>query len=444
MQTHVQAPAEQSQKQSQSLQQPAQLFAEPQTSFEDSRPSAAQLKTQQTIMGNSPQQQKHQGLQAKMNASCHIQKMQTLQTKMAAGTVAQREEEDEPLQAKLEDDTAQREAVAEAPKPNNTGLPENLKSGIESLSGMSMDHVKVHYNSSQPAQLNAHAYAQGSEIHVAPGQEQHLPHEAWHVVQQAQGRVRPTVQMKGDVPVNDDVGLESEADLIGGRALQMVAEKQNTRPDSISSTLQLQALASNYTKGLIPRSHNDTTTYPIQCMMNVTLETNNTDKKSLSAKGKVEDFDSGTSPGKKGWVGVNKYRASYKITSKDGKFEDEGTVGALKNSFTNPEAGHVLAKQNGGDGTDENNIFAQDGGTNNSIYKRFENEMRTKMNRYDATDEVNFKCYLAGNNITQGAIADEGLSDASSISSDEEASSSDEEMSASDEEASSSDEEMSS
>jgi hypothetical protein len=50
---------------------------------------------------------------------------------------------------------------------------------------MSMDHVKVHYNSSQPAQLNALAYAQGSDIHVAPGQEQHLPHEAWHVVQQA-------------------------------------------------------------------------------------------------------------------------------------------------------------------------------------------------------------------------------------------------------------------
>ncbi len=70
------------------------------------------------------------------------------------------------------------------------------RSGIESLSGMSMDSVKVHYNSEKPAQLNAHAYAQGTEIHVAPGQEQHLPHEAWHVVQLAQGRVQPTMQMK--------------------------------------------------------------------------------------------------------------------------------------------------------------------------------------------------------------------------------------------------------
>lgn len=108
-----------------------------------------------------------------------------------------------------------------AKKSNNTGLPDNLKSGIESLSGMSMDHVKVHYNSEKPAQLQAHAYAQGSDIHVAPGQEKHLPHEAWHVVQQAQGRVKPTMQMKGDVSVNDDAGLEHEADVMGGKALQL-------------------------------------------------------------------------------------------------------------------------------------------------------------------------------------------------------------------------------
>ncbi|MDQ1829294.1 eCIS core domain-containing protein [Massilia scottii] len=101
---------------------------------------------------------------------------------------------------------------------NNAGLPDQLKAGMESLSGMSMDHVKVHYNSAQPAQLNAHAFAQGSDIHLAPGQERHLPHEAWHVVQQAQGRVRPTMQMKAGVPVNDDAGLEREADVMGARA----------------------------------------------------------------------------------------------------------------------------------------------------------------------------------------------------------------------------------
>lgn len=104
---------------------------------------------------------------------------------------------------------------------NRTGLPDQVKSGVESLSGMSMDHVRVHYNSPKPAQLNAHAYAQGSDIHVGPGQERHVPHEAWHVVQQAQGRVKPTMQMREGVPVNDDRGLEAEADRMGARALQV-------------------------------------------------------------------------------------------------------------------------------------------------------------------------------------------------------------------------------
>ena len=107
------------------------------------------------------------------------------------------------------------------PRANNTGLPDQLKSGIESLSGLSLDHVRVQYNSAQPAQLNALAYAQGSDIHLAPGQERHLPHEAWHVVQQAQGRVRPTMQIKDGVPVNDDVGLEREADVMGSKALKL-------------------------------------------------------------------------------------------------------------------------------------------------------------------------------------------------------------------------------
>ena len=109
---------------------------------------------------------------------------------------------------------------ASPPKPNNTGLPDPLKAGIESLSGLSVDNVNVHYNSSQPAQLNALAYAQGSDIHIAPGQEQHLPHEAWHVVQQAQGRVKPTMQMKGGININDDASLEKEADTMGKNASQ--------------------------------------------------------------------------------------------------------------------------------------------------------------------------------------------------------------------------------
>src|SRR5690606_3747 len=95
-------------------------------------------------------------------------------------------------------------------RKNDTGMPDSLKSGIENVSGYDMSDVKVHYNSQKPAQLQALAYAQGTNIHVAPGQEKHLPHEAWHVVQQKQGRVQPTVQMKQGIPVNDNEGLERE------------------------------------------------------------------------------------------------------------------------------------------------------------------------------------------------------------------------------------------
>lgn len=116
------------------------------------------------------------------------------------------------------------EGTTEKPASNNTGLPDDLKSGIENLSGYSMDDVQVHHNSDKPAQLNAHAYAQGTDIHLGSGQEKHLPHEAWHVVQQKQGRVKPTMQMKGGVNVNDDKGLEKEADVMGERALNTQIE----------------------------------------------------------------------------------------------------------------------------------------------------------------------------------------------------------------------------
>lgn len=107
---------------------------------------------------------------------------------------------------------------ASAPlRPNNTGLPDDLKNSVEALSGYSLDDVRVHYNSSKPAAVQAYAYTQGTDIHLAPGQEKCLPHEAWHVTQQMSGRVPPTTSI-GGVAVNDDASLEREADVMGARA----------------------------------------------------------------------------------------------------------------------------------------------------------------------------------------------------------------------------------
>lgn len=121
-------------------------------------------------------------------------------------------DEDELLQGKFETSIVQREEI---------DIPDNLKNGIEAPSGYSMDDVRVHYNSPKAAQLQALAYAQGTDIHVAPEQKQHLPHEACYVVQQKQGRVQPTMQLQG-VNVNDNGGLEKEADVMGGKAVEKV------------------------------------------------------------------------------------------------------------------------------------------------------------------------------------------------------------------------------
>ena len=114
----------------------------------------------------------------------------------------------------------------EAP-PNRTRMPDHLKSGIENISGMDLSGVRVHYNSSKSKQLNALAYTQGQEIHVGSGQEKHLPHEGWHVVQQKQGRVKPTLHAKG-VSINDNEALEHEADVMGAKVLSNTAQLQSS------------------------------------------------------------------------------------------------------------------------------------------------------------------------------------------------------------------------
>ncbi|MBK6265244.1 GNAT family N-acetyltransferase [Marivirga sp. S37H4] len=178
--------------------------------FVDNRPEAVAQRKLQEMANNSPQAKQAAQLQA-MADNSSLQQRQAIQKKV-----------------------------------NNTGLPDNLKSGIENLSGYSMDDVKVHRNSDKPAQLQAHAYAQGTDIHLSPGQEKHLPHEAWHVVQQKQGRVKPTMQLKGKVNVNDDAGLEKEADVMGAKALQENSNTSSKISDKYLENEGVQQLMSPY------------------------------------------------------------------------------------------------------------------------------------------------------------------------------------------------------
>ena len=163
------------------------------------------------------------------------------------------------FQAMADSQSAQQQPIQK--KENNTDLPDNLKTGVENLSGISLDDVKVHRNSDKPAQLQAHAYAQGTDIHLGAGQEKHLPHEAWHVVQQKQGRVKPTMQMKGGVLVNDEMGLEKEADVMGQKAQSVGMISETGNDISTAQRMEKKVIQGKFTLGTSPQFSK---TQPIQ------------------------------------------------------------------------------------------------------------------------------------------------------------------------------------
>lgn len=187
--------------------------------LKDNRPEAIQMKRLQE-MANTHSNRDASELVDKRPEAIQMKKLQEMANESAKRDALELvDKRPETLQMKRLQEMANRSVDQTIQKKENkTGLPNSLKSGLENLSGHSMDDVKVHYNSNKPAQLQAHAFAQGTDIHLASGQEKHLPHEAWHVVQQKQGRVQPTVQMKGRTPINNDTGLENEADIMGAKA----------------------------------------------------------------------------------------------------------------------------------------------------------------------------------------------------------------------------------
>lgn len=141
--------------------------------------------------------------------------------------------------------------------PGSASLPDRLKTGIEHLAGLPMDDVVVHRNSSVPQRLQALAFAKGTDIHLASGQEHHLPHEAWHVVQQKQGRVRaPEISQQDGTSINDDPGLEREADQMGARALHGTIAEGSRKP-SLSPAPLSAATAVTQCKKKVPTGFGD-------------------------------------------------------------------------------------------------------------------------------------------------------------------------------------------
>jgi hypothetical protein len=125
-------------------------------------------------------------------------------------------------------------------------MPEAVQAKMERALGSDFSAVRIHEGPRAEA-LGAQAYTQGSDIHFAPGRydphgaqgQELLGHELTHVVQQSQGRVQATTQAKG-LPVNDDPGLEQEADEQGARAArgEAVDAAGGARAPAMPDTLQ--------------------------------------------------------------------------------------------------------------------------------------------------------------------------------------------------------------
>ncbi|WP_198145046.1 eCIS core domain-containing protein [Microscilla marina] len=190
-----------------------------------------QLKTQKTL--GKPQSIKtsspYQPIPSRTGQQPPIQSKQS----KLGGPIPSKQGKLDPIKAKQR--PIQR---AEKGKPSSQGssTETQLKHNVSQLMGVDVTNTQVHYNSDKPTQLKAEAFAQGNQVHLAPGKERHLGHELAHIGQQKQGRVKPTLQMKGGTSINDDPQLEQEADKIGDKALQMKLPQGSTLPLPQKST----------------------------------------------------------------------------------------------------------------------------------------------------------------------------------------------------------------
>ncbi len=118
----------------------------------------------------------------------------------------------------------------EAKAQDTTGATEEGHTGevmskMESAFGADFSNIKINKNSSDAEDMGALAYTKGNQIDFAPGQynpqsqsgQELLGHELAHVVQQREGRVKANSSVNGQA-VNNDPGLEKEADDLGKKA----------------------------------------------------------------------------------------------------------------------------------------------------------------------------------------------------------------------------------
>jgi hypothetical protein len=158
-----------------------------------------------------------------------------------------------PPQFSLESSPAQLKAGA-APsggisEGSSVTLPPEVSAKMESTMDVDTSQINIKKDSEKAEAAGALAMAQGNEIHFAKGQydpnskqgQSLIGHEVKHFEQQSKGQVQATSSVNG-MPVNDNAGLEAEADRAGEQAAQAkadpnaVAQKKSASPSAPSNT----------------------------------------------------------------------------------------------------------------------------------------------------------------------------------------------------------------
>jgi hypothetical protein len=105
----------------------------------------------------------------------------------------------------------------------SSSLEGEVQAKMEDSFGQDFSGVRIHKDSGSAKDMNAKAYTQGTDIHFAPGAYHPdskeglalIGHELTHVVQQRQGRVGQEELHGKGLEINQDAGLEKEADEAG-------------------------------------------------------------------------------------------------------------------------------------------------------------------------------------------------------------------------------------
>lgn len=164
-----------------------------------------------------------------------------------------------PVQKKVASKDKDKDQVAPfqlKPAKSQNGMADDLRSKMENAFQADFSNVNIHQNSQNAQNIGALAYTQGNDVHFAPGQfkpnthagQELIGHELTHVIQQRNGRVKPTTQA-GGMLVNDDKNLEGEADNMGRKAAAFQLKKNDD-----SSTKFFAPARNNFSKNIQAKS----------------------------------------------------------------------------------------------------------------------------------------------------------------------------------------------